>query len=124
MTETITVKRRVKVDVFAAGVNRIYSGRLLGLIDDGEFNHLLSDKATQKKCKTRSTMTVKEIVDNHQDLNGLRMMMVVHEIDEENAAPHLFISERLHYVSYVKPDNCCGFTGESESYLMVEEKLE
>lgn len=124
MTETITKKRRVKVDVFADGMNKVYNGRLLGLIDDGEFNHLLSDKLTQIKCKTRSTMTVKEIVDNHQELNGLRLMMVVHEIDEKNAAPHLFVSERLHFVSYVTPDSCCGFTGVSDSYLMVEERLE
>lgn len=125
MTETITKKRRVKVDVYSTEMNRVYNGRLLGLIDDSEFNHLLSDKPTQIKCKTRATIPVREIVDNHENLRGLRLMIVVHKIDEESAAPHLFVSERLHMVSYVnKPANSYALTGESESWLMIEERLE
>jgi hypothetical protein len=125
MSEDVTTKkRRVKVDVFAIGADKSYDGRLLGLIDDAEFNNLLTDRATQTKCKTRSTMTVKEIVENHQSLDGLRLMVVVSKINGDISPPTLFISERLHMVGYVKPNSSCGFSGESDSWLMVEEKLE
>ncbi len=122
MTET--KKKRIKLDVYADGIKRSYFGRLLGLIDDEEFNHLLFNKPTQTTCKTRATVSTKTVVDNYQTMDGLRLMMFASEIDGKTAAPHLFISERLHMVSYVIPSNQCGFTGESDSYLMVEEVLE
>ena len=124
MPDTITRKRRVEVSLYTDGMTETYNGRLLGLIDDAEFNILLSDKVTQARCKTRGAMPLKEITDNHQDLKGMRLMVVVNETDGKNEIPYLFISERLHFVSYVKPDNECGFTGITDSYLMVKERME
>ena len=118
-------KRKLRATVNVHNGNKAtveYQGRILGLVDDKEFNTLLKDRKLQNKCNTRRTMSLKEITDSHIDLEGLRLVVAVKKIDKVSALPTLFVSERLHYVSYVQPSGDCGFTGESHSYIMAEEK--
>lgn len=121
---TVKKKKMIKVDVFTGNLERIYYGRLLGLVDDEEFNAIIKSDTLKKRIHTKETMPLEEITDNWQDLNGLRLVMTIKKIDDgkDTIEPRLFISERLSFVSYAKPEGNCAFTGESQSYLMVEEE--
>ncbi len=118
-------KRVVIAKVFTSDNedDKTYEGRLLGLIDDKEFNSLLKSPQLQSKCITRESVPLSVITKQYQKLDGLRMVMAVKKVGNEVASKLLFISEKLDRVSYVKNENDAAFTGESDcSYIMIEEK--
>lgn len=124
MTTEKEVKKVIIAKVYT-GANeddKIYEGRLLGLIDDKEFNSLIKSPQLQTKCITRETMPLPAITKRYQKLDGLRVVIAVKKVNGEIATKLLFISERLDRVSYVKSDDDAAFTGESDSYIMIEEK--
>lgn len=102
---------------------RLYSGRLIGLITDREFAVLIRNKELQKKCLTSATMPLPEIVDNHAELEGYRMVLAIREINSEpEFGQKLFITERLALVSYLTVKKSAGITGENGAYMLVDEK--
>jgi hypothetical protein len=100
-----------------------YKGRLLGLITDKEFNAIINSARLQKKVATKETVPLKEITDNHKDLDGYRLVLAIRSKDDiTSVGKKLFISERLHLVSYVRASKGeCGITGETNSYLFIKE---
>jgi len=102
-----------------------YKGRLLGLITDKEFNAIIKSTDLQKKVITKETVLLSEITDNHKDLSGYRLMLAIKSKDGVAVVgKKLFISERLHLMSYVRPArNECGITGEVDSYLFIKEGI-
>jgi hypothetical protein len=123
MAEHIRKKKMIRVDLFTGKLEKQYYGRLLGLINDDEFNSILKSSELKKRVETKETIQLSDITNNHQDIDGFRMVMTVKKVNcKDITEPKLFISERLTFVSYVQPEGSCAFTGESQSYLMVEEE--
>jgi len=102
---------------------RAYSGRLLGLITDEEFASLIENSELQKKCYTSATIPLSEIVDNHEALDGYRIVVAVKEINDKPViGQRLFITERLSLVSYLNTNKSAGITGENGAYMLIDEK--
>jgi len=132
MPDTKLKRRTVSIDFWGSssisranlGSNgRAYSGRLLGLITDEEFASLIENPDLQKKCFTSATIPLSEIVDNHEALDGYRIVIAVKEIDDKPViGQKLFITERLSLVSYLNTDKSAGITGENGAYMLIDEK--
>lgn len=125
MTVEKETKKLVKVEVYTGSdeEDKVYEGRLLGLIDDKEFNSLIKSPQLQAKCITKGTISLSDITTQYQELEGLRVVIAAKKIGEEIATKILFISERLDRVSYVKKKtNEAAFTGESDSFIMIKEE--
>lgn len=121
-------KKVVKVETYAEnGKNVAYEGRLLGLIDDEEFNVIIRNKVIQTRCLTKQLILLANITDakeyaGFEGLKGLRMVMAVKKKEGVNCyTKTLFISDKLSFISYVKDDGA-AFTGENNSWLTIEEK--
>jgi len=117
-------KVQTQIEVWSGGDNGIkYKGRLLGLITDSEFNAILKSGSLQKKVATKETIPLEEITDNHKDLSGYRLVLAIRSKDGiTSVGKKLFISERLHLMSYVRASRGeCGITAESDSYLFIKE---
>jgi hypothetical protein len=131
MTETKLRRRITKIDFWSGDIKSMesrgtngkkYSGRLIGLINDKEFASIISNKEVRKKCFTSGTLPLTEIVDNHETLQGFRMVIALKEIDEKPVfGQKLFITERLSLISYLNTDKSAGITGEHGAYMLVEE---
>lgn len=102
--------------------DKVYEGRLIGLIDDKEFNSMIKSPQLQAKCITKGTISLASITKKYQKFNGMRVVVVVKKAGNEVVSKFLFISEKLDRVSYVKSDSNAAFTGESDSYIMFKEK--
>lgn len=134
MTETKLKRRLVNVDFYPSDVEsrasrgangRVYNGRLIGLINDKEFAAIIANKELQKKCYTSGTMSLSDIVDHHEKLDGYRMVIAIRKVDNNNVIGNkLLITERLSLVSYLDKDKTAGITGENGAYMMVEEVQE
>lgn len=134
MAETKVKRRLINVDFFPSDVEsrasrgangRKYTGRLIGLINDKEFAAIIGNKELQKKCFTSGTMSLTDIVDNHEKLDDYRMVVAIKKIDDENVIGNkLFITERLSLVSYLDKGKSAGITGENGAYMFVEEVKE
>ena len=132
MLDTKLKRRTVSIDFWGSssisranlGSNgRAYSGRLLGLITDEEFASLIENPDLQKKCYTSATIPLSEIVDNHEALDGYRIVVAVKEIDDKPViGQRLFITERLSLVSYLNTNKSAGITGENGAYMLIDEK--
>ena len=132
MLDTKLKRRTVSIDFWGSssisranlGSNgRAYSGRLLGLITDEEFASLIENSELQKKCYTSATIPLSEIVDNHEALDGYRIVVAVKEIDDKPViGQRLFITERLSLVSYLNTNKSAGITGENGAYMLIDEK--
>ena len=117
-------KVQTQIEVCAGKNNNVkYKGRLLGLITDEEFNAIIKSAGLQKKVATKETVLLSEITDNHKDLSGYRLVLAIKSKDDITViGKKLFVSERLHLVSYVRPNkNECGITGEVNSYMFIKE---
>ena len=132
MLDTKLKRRTVSIDFWGSssisranlGSNgRAYSGRLLGLITDEEFASLIENSELQKKCYTSATIPLSEIVDNHEALDGYRIVVAVKEINDKPViGQRLFITERLSLVSYLNTNKSAGITGEIGAYMLIDEK--
>jgi len=132
MPDTKLKRRTVSIDFWGSssisranlGSNgRAYSGRLLGLITDEEFASLIENSELQKKCYTSATIPLSEIVDNHEALDGYRIVVAVKEINDKPViGQRLFITERLSLVSYLNTNKSAGITGENGAYMLIDEK--
>jgi len=132
MPDTKLKKRTISIDFWGSssisranlGSNgKAYSGRLLGLITDEEFASLIENPDLQKKCYTSATIPLSEIVDNHEALDGYRIVVAVKEIDDKPViGQRLFVTERLSLVSYLNTDKSAGITGENGAYMLIDEK--
>ncbi len=132
MLDTKLKRRTVSIDFWGSssisranlGSNgRAYSGRLLGLITDEEFASLIENSELQKKCYTSATIPLSEIVDNHEALDGYRIVVAVKEINDKPViGQRLFITERLSLVSYLNTNKSAGITGENGAYMLIDEK--
>ncbi len=129
-------KRLISIDFWSGHMEAVasrgsdgkrYTGRLIGLITDKEFAALIENDSVQKKCFTSGTIPLSDIVDNHEELNGYRIVMAIKKIDDNSViGQRLFITERLALVSQLNPDTTAksaGITGESGSYMMIEEEI-
>lgn len=136
MPDTKLRKRVTSIDFWSSDVNarasrgsagKRYTGRLVGLIADKEFAALIESDSIQKKCFTSGTIPLADIVDHHEELEGYRVVIALKKIDDEPVlGQRLFITERLSLVSQLNPNKTAksaGITGESGSYMMIEEEL-
>ena len=103
--------------------NRVYEGRLLGLVDDGQFHALMTKKRLQNKILSGATVPLKEIQENYKaGFGGLRMVLAIRKINDNTiGGKHMFISERLDYIGN-EDGKGIGILGEDNGYYMVEEK--
>lgn len=123
MTEAKVSKAVVVVDVYTTEVETSLSGRLLGLINDKEFNAIVNSKALQKKILTKESIPLVNITKNYQNLEDYRVVIAVKERDGTQFYPaRLFISDKLGVVSFIQPDGNCAFTDRNQAYIMMEEK--
>lgn len=123
MTEIKAPKTIVVVDVYTTEIETSLSGRLLGLVDDTEFNAIVSSKKLQKGVLTKETIPLVSITKNYQNLEDYRVVIAIRERDGAQFHPaRLFISDKLGVVSFVQPEGNCGFTDRGQSYIMMEEK--
>lgn len=133
----MTGKKKVKTTISLfktlerGGSGKIYEGRLLGLINDEQFAVLMREKEIQNKFLTTEAASLREIVDAHKKMNGLRLVMAVKKIDEKNVDKHIFVSEKLELISTSAQtdsttckDTEAAFTGEESYWLWVEESEE
>lgn len=125
MSEAKAYRKMVVVDVYTESKKdgTTVEGRLLGLINDKEFNAIVSSKELQKKVLTKETIPLTSITENYQNLEDYRMVIAIKERDGTQFHPaRLFISDKLGVVSFVQPEGNCGFTDRSRAYIMIEEK--
>jgi hypothetical protein len=117
-------KVQTQIEVWTGGEDGIkYQGRLLGLITDEEFNAIMNSASLQKRVITKETVPLREITENYKDLSGHRIVLAIKsKNDVVVMGKKLFISERLHLMSYVRDAKGeCGITGETDSYLFIKE---
>ena len=115
-------KRRVKVELCEN--KKIYTGRLLGLIGDKEFHCITNKRSAQNKIFSSQTMPLEEITDNYTELNGLRIVLALKEVDgKEIQGKHLFISEKLNYIAHQTTNTKIGILGMNDEYYEVTENL-
>ena len=121
-------KRQIDVILWLANNRKInYKGRLLGLIDDAEFNMIIRDKGIQNQCFTKETMPLSKIIynkafDGPEGLMGLRMAVAVRERNDQIIAKRLFISEKLNMISFVGEDGEASINGEEDSWITLNEE--
>ncbi len=133
MTDTKLRKRLVNIDFYdgdtetrasMGGNGKTYKGRLIGLINDKEFATLIANKEVRKKCFTSATLPLTDSVNNHEELDGLRLVIALKEADGKAViGSKMFITERLSLVSYLTADKSAGITGENGAYMMIEEEV-
>ncbi len=104
-----------------------YKGRLLGLIDDEEFNKIIKDKGMQNQCFTKGTMPLSNITHNKafdgpEGLDGLRMVVALRVKDDRIVAKRLFITEKLNMISFIGEDGETSINGEEGSWITLNEE--
>jgi len=125
MTEIKASKAIVVIDVYTGEKEEQTSveGRLLGLINDKEFNAIVASKKLQKKVLTKETLSLSSITHHYQNLEDYRVVIAARARDGIQFHPaRLFVSDKLGVVSFVQPDGNCGFTDRGQAYIMIEEK--
>jgi len=125
MTEIKASKAIVVIDVYTSekAEQTTVEGRLLGLINDKEFNAIVSSKKLQKGVLTKATKSLSSITRHYQNLEDYRVVVAARARNGEQFHPaRLFISDKLGVVSFVQPGGNCGFTDRSQAYIMIEEK--
>jgi len=103
--------------------DKIYEGRLLGLVDDKQFHALMTKKSFQNKVFSGATVTVKEIQDNYgnKGFKGMRLVLAIREVNgESKVGKHLFITERLSFISNEDKGEI-GILGEGDTLYTVSE---
>jgi len=121
-------KRKLDVILWLSNNRKInYKGRLLGLIDDIEFNKIIRDKGMQNQCFTRETIPLSKIIYNKAfdgllGLRGLRLVVAIRKRNDQVVSKKLFISEKLNMISYVGEDGETSINGEEESWLTLNEE--
>jgi len=123
-------KKIVTVVIYESDGNKDkkYEGRLLGLINDDEFNALARNSVVRGRCITKRTMPLSVITeckkfDGIDGLNGLRLVVAVKKKDGVDCYKKiLLVSEKLEYISYVREDGCTAFAGKNNSWMTVEER--
>ncbi len=123
MAEVKEQKRTVTVDIYTGKIEAAFEGRLLGLVNDAEFNAIVNSKKLQKKVLTKETIPLISITKNYQNLEDYRVVIAIKERDGTIFHPSkLFISDKLGVVSFVQPDGNCAFTDRGQAYILMEEK--
>jgi len=116
------VKKIVEVEL--CDLKTKFTGRLLGLVNDSEFYRIVSSRRTQNKLFSSETKPLKDITDNYDALDGMRIAIAVRTIDGEPAPPkRLFITERLEMVAKVEKDQV-GILAQDDQYVIVTESDE
>lgn len=108
---------------------RKYEGRLLGLINDSEFDALIRHKTVQTRCVTKGTVPIASIIgckefDGKDGLQGLRMVMSVKKREGVSCFTKvLLVTEKLSFISFVREDgSSVALTGEKDSWINIDEK--
>jgi len=123
-------KKFIELKVYGEANNKskLYEGRLLGLVDDAEFNALVRSSVVQNRCITKATMPLTNITDCKEfdttdGLKGLRLVMAVKKQGHvECLSKKLFGTEKLDYISTVKDGGkTASFTGPN-SWMTIKEK--
>lgn len=85
--------------------SRTYTGRLLGLIKDDEFNALVQKVEAMKKVETRPTVALCPMFMEYDEVVGHRFVLATRKINGADVqGKKMFISERLDEVSEVNPN--------------------
>jgi len=119
---------KVKVYTGAQNKSKTYEGRLLGLIDDVEFNALMRSQAVQTRCITKATMPLVNITecrefDGTDGLKGLRLVMSVKKKDNIVCLKKkLFVTEKLDFISTIKNSGKSASITASNSWMTIEEE--
>ena len=112
----------------AQNKSKAYEGRLLGLIDDIEFNALIRSQAVQIRCITKATMPLANITeckefDGTDGLKGLRLVMAVKKKGNSVCLKKkLFVTEKLDFISTIKNSGKSASITASNSWMTIEEE--
>jgi hypothetical protein len=115
------MKNMVTVELTDA--KKSYVGRFLGLVDDKEFHTIISKHRSQGKVFSAESVPLSDIAKNYEDLDGLRFVLAVKEVDGH--APKmklLFISDRLSYVANQITANDIGILSANDEYYELRER--
>jgi len=114
------MKKMVTVELTDA--KKTYIGRFLGLIDDKEFHTIISKRKSQSKVFSAESMPLSKISDNYANLDGLRFVLAVKEIDgHATKSKLLFISDKLSYVANQMASDDIGILSENDEYYELKE---
>lgn len=107
--------------------NRNYEGRLLGLMDDEEFYAMVTKKRVANKIFSGRTVPLGEIIDHYGkklgELSGLRLAIAIQKIDgEKQGGKHLFVTEKLQYITKQDSDEEMCLLGEGDEYYVVRKE--
>ena len=117
------LKTIVEINIYSTEMESSLEGRLLGLVNDKEFNAIVANKKLQKKVLTKATIPLDSITKYHQSLEDFRVVAAIRARDGAQFHPaRLFISDKLSVVSFVQPDGNCAFTDRGQAYIMIEER--
>ena len=114
-------KKQIELQVFGKGLEAKYTGRLLGLLSDKEYDALFVKPELKDKMSTVETVSL-NVIGKMEDVAGLRLAMTVRTKNEEEVLPRkvLFISEPLEHVSSYRSSAEVTFVS-PDSYFIAKE---
>lgn len=130
MTDTKIVRRTVELTIIPGGGSSIkYTGRVLGVLNEIEFNTLIKVKDVQRKILSGPTIAIKDIGDTFGDIKGLRLALAAKTKDEESVLETVFVTEPLDMVTSMMfkgsvPHQMVISGVKDTIYQIVEENIE
>jgi hypothetical protein len=114
-------KKQVELQIFGAGEEFKYTGRLLGLLSPKEYAALFAKPELKHKMATVETAPL-DVIGKMEDIDGFRLVLAIKKRDDELVSPQrlLFISEPLEHVSSYMATAEVSFAS-SESYYVATE---
>ena len=84
------------------------------------FNALINNKSLQTKFLTVETVSIEDIAGNYAELDGLRLVVSVKKIDNQDVVKQLFVSEPLNTITYYYPEKKeIVLTTDDDNMIMV-----
>jgi len=112
---------KVLTTIDLCGKKIVYKGRLLGLINDKEFHALIKTKIFRRKVYSGQSIPLIDISKHNTCLTEMRVVLAVNKMNGKDiCGRHLFISERLDYVTH-ESNGEIGILGEKDEFYTLTE---
>lgn len=111
-------KKTVSVELYDKDGPQHYEGRCVGLIDDKEFNAIVSNTELQRKIATVETIPLVDIA-KMKDVQELRLVVV--KPDKTDNKKGLFITEPIELISQFSSPDDMTIVGTDGSYIIIKE---
>jgi len=81
----------------------------------------LNSRTLQNKFFTSPTISIKDIGDNYDHLDGMRLVVAVKERGNQPVGRELFVSDKLLTVSYCNKDEI-GIAEDGGGFILIKEE--